>query len=294
MMNPVTAPSGDRLLLIWRTEFLFYTPERRQLAQEWNHVRLTSAELPETPTLINHRLDGPLPLENESFDAVYCFHTIEHLNPNAGKRFINDTRRLLKPGGVLRVSTPDLEFHSRDYLDRLKEQIESPSRENYARYHWAVCNLIDQSAREVSGGAMLQAIRDREYNAEHLKQINGDLLHFLFPPTPSDSFSGGAASKPSFSLATALLALPRKIGRKLLGLFQCAPTQSYLELSHERNLWMYDRVSLGGILSGCGFRDVTPLTYRTSQIPDWQRYNFDQSAFGDYPLEPSLYIEGIK
>jgi hypothetical protein len=41
-MKLVTTPSGQRLLLIWRSDSLFYTPERRRLA-EWNQVRLTSA-----------------------------------------------------------------------------------------------------------------------------------------------------------------------------------------------------------------------------------------------------------
>ena len=182
-MNLVTSPSGHRLLLVWRTEFLFYTPERRQLADEWNHVRLTSAHLSEQPSLINHPLNHPLPLPDQWFDGIYSFHVIEHLNPGANERFMRDIHRLLKPGGIYRVSTPDLEFLATEYLQRLHDQMAFASVENYARYRWAVCNLIDQCAREVSGGEMMVAIRRGEFTPEHVKHMNGDSFDPFFLPS---------------------------------------------------------------------------------------------------------------
>ena len=50
----------------------------------------------------------------------------------------------------------------------------------------------------------------------------------------------------------------------------------------------------GRLFSEAGFSVVTAADYRTSNIPGWARYNFDQSAYGEYPLEPSLYMEGTK
>ena len=291
-MKLVTANSGQRLLLIWRTGFLFYTPERRQLGDEWNQVRLTSARDPEGPNLINHRLDGPLPFEDEQFDAIYSFHVIEHLNLGSNARFMRDMYRLLKPGGICRVSTPDLEFFATEYLQRLHEQMASASVENYARYQWALCNLIDQCTREVSGGEMLGVLRRGEFTAEHVKHMNGDLLHYLFPespgtiPSPQASSEGRPKKRLRFlrKIAGAIHRRLRKLSLK----------KSYLELSHERNLWLWDRISLSRLFSEAGFRNVTATDHRTSSIPDWNRYNFDQSAFGDHPLEPSLYMEGIK
>jgi predicted SAM-dependent methyltransferase len=293
MMKFVTAPSGHRLLLVWRTEFLFYTPERRRLAQEWNHVRLTSASLPEQPSLINHPLNRPLPLPDDSFDAIYSFHVIEHLSPAANERFMRDAHRLLKPGGIYRVSTPDLEFLATEYLQRLHEQMACASAENYARYRWAVCNLIDQCVREESGGEMILALRNGEFTREHVKHMNGDLLDYLFRPPPT-AFPPG--SRPVRLLRVDVV---KRIVRKVAGplvrrLRRRFRHKSPIELRHEKNLWLWDRVSLGRLFSNTGFRTIAAADHRTSSIPGWARYNFDESAYGEYPLEPSLYMEGTK
>ena len=291
-MKLITNPSGQRLLLIWRTDSLFYTPERNQLASEWNQVRLTSESVPEPRNVINQSLDRALPLADESFDGIYCFHTIEHLNPRANERFVRDVYRLLKPGGIYRVATPDLEFLAKEYLQRVREQVASPEPENYARYHWAVCNLIDQCVREVSGGEQLEAIRRGEFILEHVKHMNGDSFDPFFPPpatTPSPSF-------PAHSPATARVERPDGILGRIAGAIRrrVRPGKSYMDLTHERNLWLFDRVSLSRLFSEAGFRNVTVVDYRTSHIPGWARYNFDQSVYGDYPLEPSLFLEGTK
>ena len=293
MMKFVTTPSAHRLLLVWRTEFLFYTPERRRLAHEWNHVRLTSNALPKQRSLINHPLDRPLPLPDESFDGIYSFHVVEHLSPAANERFMRDIHRLLKRGGIYRVSTPDLEFFATEYLQRLHEQTACASVENYARYRWAVCNLIDQCVRKESGGEMIVALRRGEFTPEHVMHMNGDLLDFLFRPAPT-------AFPPSSGPVRFLRAgVVKRIMRKVAGpsvrqLRQRFRHKLPIELTHEKNLWLWDRVSLGRLFSEAGFSVVTAADYRTSNIPGWARYNFDQSAYGEYPLEPSLYMEGTK
>lgn len=48
--------------------------------------------------------DGPWPLEDASFDAVWAGETIEHVADTAG--WMSEARRVLKPGGRLLLSTP--------------------------------------------------------------------------------------------------------------------------------------------------------------------------------------------
>jgi predicted SAM-dependent methyltransferase len=45
-----------------------------------------------------------------TFDYIFCEHFIEHLDYWNGLRFIQECHRVLKPGGKLRISTPDLCF----------------------------------------------------------------------------------------------------------------------------------------------------------------------------------------
>jgi predicted SAM-dependent methyltransferase len=57
----------------------------------------------------------PLPFPEASCTAVFCEHVIEHLPREAALPFLSECRRVLEPGGVLRVSTPDAERFLRSY-----------------------------------------------------------------------------------------------------------------------------------------------------------------------------------
>jgi ubiquinone/menaquinone biosynthesis C-methylase UbiE len=48
--------------------------------------------------------DGPLPLEDNSFDLVWAGEVIEHVADTA--RWLSEVRRVLAPGGRLLISTP--------------------------------------------------------------------------------------------------------------------------------------------------------------------------------------------
>lgn len=50
----------------------------------------------------------PFPLPTDSFDAVFTEHMIEHIPLAAGQYMLGESYRVLKPGGILRVATPDL------------------------------------------------------------------------------------------------------------------------------------------------------------------------------------------
>jgi predicted SAM-dependent methyltransferase len=49
------------------------------------------------------------PLPDASFDLVYSEHMIEHLTYAEGQGCLRESRRVLKPGGRIRVATPSLE-----------------------------------------------------------------------------------------------------------------------------------------------------------------------------------------
>ncbi len=59
-----------------------------------------------------------LPFNNDSFDAIFCEHVIEHFDFEHGKNLLNECRRILKPGGVIRIIVPDGETIIKGYLNK--------------------------------------------------------------------------------------------------------------------------------------------------------------------------------
>lgn len=51
----------------------------------------------------------PLPFNDQSFNYAYTEHMIEHIPYESGLFLIGECFRVLKPGGVLRVATPNLQ-----------------------------------------------------------------------------------------------------------------------------------------------------------------------------------------
>ncbi len=54
-------------------------------------------------------LTRPLPFADDSVEAVFSSHVLEHLFADEVERLIRELHRVLKPGGICRVVVPDLE-----------------------------------------------------------------------------------------------------------------------------------------------------------------------------------------
>ena len=69
---------------------------------------------------------APFPLPDAAFDYILAEHMIEHLPYPGALAMLGECLRVLKPGGVLRVSTPDIGF-----LVRLLREDLSPLERDY-------------------------------------------------------------------------------------------------------------------------------------------------------------------
>ncbi len=67
--------------------------------------------------IVVHDLRRPFPWADDSAEAVYSSHTLEHLTGDEGRRFARECHRVLRPGGVLRIVVPDLRVCVKTYLD---------------------------------------------------------------------------------------------------------------------------------------------------------------------------------
>lgn len=53
---------------------------------------------------------------DESVDAIYSCHFLEHLNHRDGLRLLQESYRVLEPGGAIRIGVPDFRLFAQAYL----------------------------------------------------------------------------------------------------------------------------------------------------------------------------------
>ena len=56
-------------------------------------------------------------MRNNTFSFIFCEHFIEHLSVDDGPKFLKECYRILRVGGILRITTPDLNKLIRLYFD---------------------------------------------------------------------------------------------------------------------------------------------------------------------------------
>ena len=50
-----------------------------------------------------------IPLKDSTVDLIYSCHMLEHLDQNETKVFFNESYRILKPNGIMRIVVPDFQ-----------------------------------------------------------------------------------------------------------------------------------------------------------------------------------------
>jgi predicted SAM-dependent methyltransferase len=82
----------------------------------------TNIDLDPQPGAHGWNLTDPLPLPDSTIQYIFSEHFIEHISWAEGQRFLLECRRVLKPRGALRLSTPDLAFILDQYrIGRINE-----------------------------------------------------------------------------------------------------------------------------------------------------------------------------
>jgi SAM-dependent methyltransferase len=102
--------------------------------------------------IIVHDLSRGIPYPDQSVDAVYHSHFLEHIDRHQVAGFLLEVRRVLKRGGIQRVVVPDLERVARQYLDDL----DSCRNGRSADHDKTVCMLIYQMVQKEASGTTKQ------------------------------------------------------------------------------------------------------------------------------------------
>jgi SAM-dependent methyltransferase len=251
--------------------------------------------VPSQPGVRHFDIRDPLPFASDTVDAVYHSHLIEHLSGREATALVKETWRVLKPDGVVRIATPDLEAIGRLYLEKLEQACrnETGAADDY---DWMLLELFDQIGRETSGGEMAEYLRAKRNAAFVRSRIGREV----------DSFLAADSAKPS------LYRRVRSVGWMRLPYLLRVETASFVagivggtaarracqaglfRQSGEVHRLLYDRFSLGRLLAQAGFSEPRVCNALDSRIPAFHTYNLDTTTDGKTRKPDSFFMEAIK
>lgn len=145
-----------------------------------------------SPKAIYMDLTQPFPIGDSTFDRVYSEHVIEHIPYWSGMSMLQESFRILKPGGRIRISCPDFQFLIDLYLNPtdLSKQYMEDTKPTWAPYvnpiftinnfvrDWGHQFIYDESALTVSllaaGFVNVTKHMVRESNDEYFQNLEAD------------------------------------------------------------------------------------------------------------------------
>ncbi|MBI2240491.1 MAG: FkbM family methyltransferase [Magnetospirillum gryphiswaldense] len=230
---------------------------------------------PSAPSVIRHDVSEALPLADGSCRMVYHSHVLEHLPRHQAGDFLAECRRVLRPGGILRVAVPDLESLCRAYVNAV-DDVDRGEAGAEDRHQWLSVELIDQFTREESGGEMWRYwAQDPVPNVEYvLERVGAEAGRGM---ERAQAWGRGRDIRP----------------------FQRRPRPSPAQVERFRrggevHLWMYDRLSLARLLAEAGFTGIVRRSADQSYAVGFSDYGLDTLADGAVRKPDSLFMEALR
>ncbi|MGL1902902.1 MAG: hypothetical protein OCC49_12245 [Fibrobacterales bacterium] len=209
-----------------------------------------------------------LPYDDGTVDFLYHSHILVRYSRSEAYCLMKECQRIMKPGGIIRVVVPDLEYAAIQYL----EQLQSAKRgdaQGESRYEWSLIELIDQQVRTRTGGEMLECLKStppesRDYVVERFgKQAS----HFW-----GNNQVSKEVKKPEPSLEE----------------------EGDFRRMREIHKWGYDSFSLNKMFVDTGFTEMSIGDPTRSKIPQFTQYYLDIDENGNHRKPNSLIMEGVK
>lgn len=169
----------------------------------------------------------PLPVDEGTAELVYCSHTAEHLTDDQDRFMFREARRILKPGGLFRVTCPNIElyyqaYRRRDRYVRLQYGYDEPYESADTMSQWLVNEIATQLVQSVFPGhkppfkgkvAELDALFDRYPMEEAFDRLCGMINYDIQRRVPGNHINWWTHEKMQRELvaagfSTALISVP--------------------------------------------------------------------------------------
>jgi predicted SAM-dependent methyltransferase len=93
-------------------------PSQTQQLEEEDvaNLKLRWRDLESPSVVLNYDLKGGIPLADGSMQGVNLSHILEHMSMDSGRLLLKECFRILRPGGLVRISCPDLKKYAAAYI----------------------------------------------------------------------------------------------------------------------------------------------------------------------------------
>lgn len=250
--------------------------------------------------VIGHDLLQPLPFGDGEFDLVYSSHFLEHIPRRHVHSFLLECKRVLKPGGTLRLVLPDGEEMFAAYLDLR-------SKGMHREADFVMIEIVDQCVRDRSGGelglfyASVRSVNPKEqaYWSCFIEKRNGEVLNVDMPRARAripEKTRGGphfVFSRPITHAWTRVRSVFHRIGIKLLLPAFKRQNVSFAGIG-EKHCWLWVLYQLQAVLERAGFEGVARCTHLSSRHPSFPFCPLDATADSE-PRKggESMYVEAF-
>lgn len=123
-----------------------------------------------------------IPIKDGQFDVVISFETVEHLPSLVQKKFLQEIRRVLRPDGILIMSTPDKKLYSdaRNYCNKFHiKEFYRDEFEQFLKQFFSQIAILEQGTVQM-GKQTVGIITDKfKCIYEEKKYDNNSLLYLI-------------------------------------------------------------------------------------------------------------------
>lgn len=255
----------------------------------WTNIDFTS----HSPKIKKANILNGLPYKDNTFDVVYSSHFIEHIPIDSVNLFLKDVYRIMKPGGLLRIVTPDLEFLNNEYKKNLDLKF-------FNKANFITTLILDQCVRTAAGGK-LKLDMDSFHNTNDKEMI--EYTKLLIGP---DAFKyiklddANLLKKIYIKIKKDPKFLLNVISMIRIKFFLFFLPKSFKSLNvstasiGEKHMWLYDFNSLSDFLNNSSFNNIKKVDFDASS---YYKYIFSELDIKDgLPRKGihQLFVEAYK
>lgn len=205
------------------------------------------------------------PIKENSAEVVYSSHTIEHITNEAAQNMFNESFRILKTSGTLRITTPNIDLDYRAYRDNDK---------NY--FYWKDnYSLPGEIHRAKLAGAMN-------------KLSIGEMFLSHFASSVSPMYIAGSDKKIDDEELKSIFSKMNYENALNYCTSKCPIEIQKSNPGHHINWWNKDK--LFRMLGKAGFNKIYLSGYGQSFLPPLRNLTYFDNTY----YKASIYIEGIK